>query len=157
MQAVPKTVLFLCTGNYYRSRFAEILFNSLAEKHVLPWRATSRGVAIEFGIDNVGPISSDTLRKLQALGIPADGYLRSPLQVAEADLEQADLVVALKEAEHRPLLQARFPAWAERVEYWHVHDIDYGPVAEALADIEREVTALVGRLLRAGRFGERGV
>ena len=22
-----KTVLFLCTGNYYRSRFAEILFN----------------------------------------------------------------------------------------------------------------------------------
>ena len=25
-----KTILFLCTGNYYRSRFAEILFNSVA-------------------------------------------------------------------------------------------------------------------------------
>jgi protein-tyrosine-phosphatase len=24
-----RTVLFLCTGNYYRSRFAEILFNSV--------------------------------------------------------------------------------------------------------------------------------
>ena len=25
-------VLFVCTGNFYRSRFAEILFNSVAEK-----------------------------------------------------------------------------------------------------------------------------
>jgi protein-tyrosine-phosphatase len=27
---LQKTVLFLCTGNYYRSRFAEILFDVVA-------------------------------------------------------------------------------------------------------------------------------
>jgi protein-tyrosine phosphatase len=37
-----KTVLFLCTGNYYRSRFAEILFNSVAGKLGLPCLASSR-------------------------------------------------------------------------------------------------------------------
>ena len=42
-----KTVLFLCTGNYYRSRFAEVLFNSVAGKMGLPWRASSRGLALE--------------------------------------------------------------------------------------------------------------
>ncbi len=47
-----KTVLFLCTGNYYRSRFAEALFNSVAGRMGLPWRASSRGLALERGVNN---------------------------------------------------------------------------------------------------------
>ena len=38
-------VLFLCTGNYYRSRFAEMLFNALASRKDLDWTADSRGLA----------------------------------------------------------------------------------------------------------------
>jgi protein-tyrosine phosphatase len=45
-----KTVLFLCTGNYYRSRNAEVLFNSVAGKMSLPWKASSRGLALERGV-----------------------------------------------------------------------------------------------------------
>ena len=52
-QRQEKTVLFLCTGNYYRSRFAEILFNSVAEKMGLPWKASSRGLALERGVNNI--------------------------------------------------------------------------------------------------------
>ena len=37
--AKQKTILFLCTGNYYRSRLAEILFVSVARKMGLPWSA----------------------------------------------------------------------------------------------------------------------
>ena len=58
-QRHEKTVLFLCTGNYYRSRFAEILFNSVAGKMGLQWRASSRGLALERGINNVGPMAGD--------------------------------------------------------------------------------------------------
>ena len=56
-QRGSKVVLFLCTGNYYRSRFAEALFNSVAGKMGLPWRATSRGLALERGVHNVGPMA----------------------------------------------------------------------------------------------------
>jgi len=50
-------ILFLCTGNYYRSRFAEHLFNWLAVKQGLDWQADSRGLALERGVNNVGAIS----------------------------------------------------------------------------------------------------
>jgi protein-tyrosine phosphatase len=66
--------------------------------------------------------------------------------VTEADLASAHLVVALKEAEHRPLMTERFPGWVERVEYWAVHDLDAATPDQALPEIEERVRALVARL-----------
>lgn len=146
-----RTVLFLCTGNYYRSRFAEALFDAVAGQSRLSWRAESRGLALERGIHNVGPVSAVVLARLRELDIPAGGPLRLPLAAREEDFAQAAHVIALKEAEHRPLMVERYPAWADRVEYWHIHDADCGTVVEALAGIEREVRNLVGRLAAEGR------
>jgi protein-tyrosine-phosphatase len=56
-QRGEKSVLFLCTGNYFRSRFAEILFNSVAGKMGLPWKASSKGLALEQGVNNVGSMA----------------------------------------------------------------------------------------------------
>ena len=42
VQEIMQTVLFLCTGNYYRSRFAEELFNHRAARDGLSWVAQSR-------------------------------------------------------------------------------------------------------------------
>jgi protein-tyrosine-phosphatase len=64
---IDRTVLFLCTGNYYRSRFAEVLFNSVAGRMRLPWQASSRGLALERGVNNVGPMAVSALTSLEAL------------------------------------------------------------------------------------------
>ena len=83
-----KTVLFLCTGNYYRSRFAEVLFNSVAGKMGLPWQASSRGLALERGVNNVGPMAASAVTALEALGVrAADAVTRLPAQVTSDDLE----------------------------------------------------------------------
>ena len=142
-----KTVLFLCTGNYYRSRFAEVLFNSVADKMGLPWRASSRGLALERGVNNVGPMEITAITALEARGIRGVADLaRFPIQVTKDDLETASWIVAMKEAEHLSLLQERFPAWTENVEFWNVDD---GP--EVLDLIEREVMDLAARLIGGGR------
>jgi protein-tyrosine phosphatase len=146
-QRQESTVLFLCTGNYYRSRYAEILFNSVAGKMSLPWKASSRGLALERGVNNVGPMEVSAVKALEARGLRAVAeFGRFPIQVTAEDFEAAHWIVALKEAEHLPLLQERFPAWAEMVEFWQVDD-----APEVLALIEREVMDLAARLIGGGR------
>jgi predicted translation initiation factor SUI1 len=90
------------------------------------------------------------VKALEALGVRAvDAVTRLPAQVTTDDLERADRVVALKQAEHLPLLQERFPAWAEKVEFWQVDD-----APEALGLIEQEVMGLVARILGGGERQE---
>src|ERR1700675_2885289 len=103
-----KIVLFLCTGNYYRSRFAEIIFNYLARRDRLDWEATSRGLALELAAGNAGPISRHTLAGLNTRGIQLDKPVRYPLPLDGGMLTRADHIVALKQDEHLPLLQQRF-------------------------------------------------
>src|SRR5688572_2672206 len=117
-----KTVLFLCSGNYYRSRFAEIFFNWHAEKQRLAWKATSRGLALDP--DNPGHMSRHTLSRLTALGVSLDEYLRFPITATARDFDSADHVVAVKATEHRPLITQNFPTHLQRVEFWEVHDLD---------------------------------
>jgi predicted translation initiation factor SUI1 len=149
-QRSEKTVLFLCTGNYYRSRFAEVLFNSVADRMGLPWRATSRGLALERGVNNIGPMAASAVKALEARGLRAVvEFGRFPIQVTVEDIEAAHWIIALKEAEHLPLLQERFPAWSKKVEFWHVDD-----APEVLDLIEREVMDLVARLLGGGQRPE---
>ncbi|MBC7964715.1 MAG: low molecular weight phosphatase family protein [Fuerstia sp.] len=144
-----KTVLFLCTGNYYRSRYAEILFNARSEEMGLEWKAVPRGLAPDPR--NPGPMFRDTLKALQQQGILIETYLRLPMKVTESDFEANDHVIAVKEAEHRPMIQRDFPQWLDRVEFWHVDDLDCCGSDEAIPHLDREVAALLLKLSSANQ------
>ena len=73
----PRRVLFLCSGNYYRSRFAELFFNHLAEAEGLSYHADSAGLSPACHTHNPGPIS------------PHPALLRAPRDVVQADIERA--------------------------------------------------------------------
>jgi protein-tyrosine phosphatase len=136
-------VLFVCSGNYYRSRFAEAVFNHRALRRSSRWRAFSRGLAIHL-VD--GDLSPHTEEGLHRRGI--DRAMTGPTRVSlsESDLERASRVIALKESEHRPLMQRLFPRWADRIDYWRVHDLDCAGPEEALPQIERLVASLADEL-----------
>jgi protein-tyrosine phosphatase len=150
----PCMLLFICTGNYYRSRFAEAVFNHHAQKMALTWRAFSRGLAIHLA---AGDLSPYTAQALEARGIDCSctGPTRQSLRVS--DLLRASRIIALDEAEHRPLLRLRFPDWEDVVTYWSVSDIDRTLPEQALPAIEGKVRdELLASLVDVARSAEQG-
>lgn len=142
---MTKTALFICTGNYYRSRFAEIYFNDLALKMKLNWKADSRGLEASAG-RNEGPISKFALQRLTQHGLSAGNPIRFPLQLEEMDLQEATLIVAINRVEHQPMMEKQFPAWAGKVKYWDVADLDVTDAENALPVIEEQIRSLVEKI-----------
>jgi len=152
---VTSVVLFLCSGNYYRSRFAELLFNHLAAGSGLGYRADSAGLWPDCRNHNVGSIAAETLQALSARGVPLPASHRSPRDVTEDDIRNAAITIAVKEAEHRLLVASRFPSLLARVEFWNVHDIDVAPPSEAIPGLERHVRGLIARLAEGSPLASR--
>ena len=143
-QRDQKIVLFLGTSNRYRSRIAEIAFNAVAAKMGLPWRAQSRGLAVDPDA-KAQALPSAAIQALQAQGIRLIETAFIPKAATSADFENAALAVALNREEHQPLLIEKFPDRVEKVEFWQI-----GEGSEAPAKIEREVMDLLARLLGGG-------
>jgi protein-tyrosine phosphatase len=139
-------VLFLCTANYYRSRFAELLFNQLAPRIAPGWSAFSRALAIEENWCNKGPISQHTRNACRLREINLPDPIREPIGVTDSDFDSADRVIAVKEAEHRRYVQQRHSTRLKSVEFWHVHDLDASGPQETCDLIERNVRALLAEL-----------
>jgi protein-tyrosine phosphatase len=144
-----KRVLFICTGNYYRSRFAEELFNALASDAHAAWQADSRGLLQGNQSGNIGPIASVTQEALAARGIKLSLPIRFPKKLVEDDLFRADRIIALNEKEHRPLIAYLFPDWTEKVEYWKIGDMDVLAPQEGILQIEQHVKELFHALTAA--------
>jgi protein-tyrosine phosphatase len=98
---------------------------------------------------NPGPISRHTLAACQRLSIQRPASERFPRKVTNEDFVSSDLVIAVKEAEHRPMMERGFPAHLPRVEFWHVDDIDCAEPCATIADLEQRIANLINRLNRA--------
>jgi protein-tyrosine phosphatase len=80
-------------------------------------------------------------------GIRCASTQRFPKAATDSDFQAADLIIALDEDEHRPMMRERFPDWEQKIDYWLVHDLDQWEAAMALSLIEREVRQLVNQLV----------
>ena len=138
-----KKILFLCTGNYYRSRTAEELFNHYAQQQGLEWQADSLGLAEDItATRNPGPISVFALEFLEKAGVSPKRSKDFPRSLTLAESKAYDFCIALDETEHRPMIERRFPDIPHLI-YWKVPDVDKESPESALKRIQTRVLALV--------------
>jgi protein-tyrosine phosphatase len=137
-------ILFLCTGNYYRSRFAEEYFNAAAGAQGLPHRAASRGLAENFeNLKNPGPMSVDAIDELRKLGITVAAPIRKPQKLSGAEVPYYSLIICLDKKEHLPMVKRR-PSFKDRkVIYWKIKDLGECPASRALPACKLKIDALI--------------
>lgn len=138
-----KKVIFVCTGNYYRSRFAEAWFNFQKGDALEVWRAESRGLWIECAPTSISPYTKQAIKEHE---IPETDYQPFPVALEIPDLKGADLVIALLRTEHHPMMTKKFPAWADKIRYWDVQDLDVWEPSETLPAIQIQVGLLIAEL-----------
>ncbi|GAA4650229.1 low molecular weight phosphatase family protein [Kistimonas scapharcae] len=144
-----KRILFLCTGNYYRSRFSEEYFNHYARLTALPYEAFSRALLQDLSITgNVGNMAKTAVNTLKALGIPVKGLERQPQSLTEQDIMDADIIIAMDQAEHQPMLEKCFPSYSQLVHYYAVKDVDQMPASEALKALGQILDELLSELTK---------
>lgn len=142
MLSEKRNVLFLCSGNYFRSRFAELWFNNESERRQRPWYATSAGLLMEN--ENQGNISEYTRTFAHARGWSVPD--RPPIPASDELFEQADRVIALKESEHRVPIESRFTRFQGKVTYWMIHDEDVMKPSDILPTLESQLIQFVETL-----------
>ncbi len=103
-------ILFICTGNSFRSPTAE----ALAKKYHPDYEIESAGVS------PAGKVASNAERLLEMENC-SDFVKANPEPITEESLEKADRIIVMEE-EHREYLLDNYSVPPEKIENWNVED-----------------------------------
>jgi len=103
------SVLFICTGNMFRSPIAEAAFRDQLERDGLSgWTVSSAGTWAAPGL----PPPRETLELARVFGLDLSGHLTR--LVDEAMLEAVDLVLVM-ESNHKEAIEVEFPSARKKI------------------------------------------
>jgi protein-tyrosine phosphatase len=141
-------ILFLCTGNYYRSRLAEELLRYNAKKADLEIECDSAGLGKIPNPSNPGPIGIAALEYLQKRGISSLSLARYPKQWTPSDIQTADIIVCMNEREHRVMFERQARPFLNHGQtvFWRIPDVGEDPDLMGPGLIDGEVRGLLEKL-----------
>ena len=138
-------VLFVCDGNYYRSRFAAAYLKYKANRLHLPLTVTSRGV--KTYVHRGKTVSPLALKELQRRGIPADYAAGVPTPLTNDDLRNADRIIAMTRASQESAMRQLSTGQSmPKTEYWEIDDDETacGRLAQRIDQLVTELSAAKG-------------
>jgi len=126
-------ILFICTGNSYRSPVAEALLKKIrGDLEVESAGTQSAGM--------IAPNAKKFLERENAL----EKLKRRPEGIDQKNVEEYDLIVAMKQNHKNEILRL-YPQTEDRIEVWNIDDpiyLPYGSDEEVFEEIKRKVMEL---------------
>tara|TARA_B100001027_G_scaffold179354_1_gene130727 strand:- start:230 stop:673 length:444 start_codon:yes stop_codon:yes gene_type:complete len=113
-------ILFVCTANIFRSRFAEEVFNFLALEERIPAKAFSAGLKV--GEYHVRKIHRPALEQLEKLNIKPKRPNELSVHIDEVELTKYDQLICMDEAEHKSMVLSNSKLKKFNFEYWYIID-----------------------------------
>ena len=130
-----KKILFVCTANWYRSRFAEEYFQNLVSIFNLDIYVSSAGFdisAADKAAERLGEMSPLTKFKLKSLGIMKEeddsiNTIKTRNQITQRHFDYFDKIVALDRTEHLQYLK-NYSVNHDKLLLWDIADVQFGGV-----------------------------
>lgn len=116
-----KKILFVCTANIHRSRFAEEVFNHLAIQDNNEYRAFSAGLRV--GDFSYREIYYPALEHLESFNIKPIRPKESSMHIDDVILEDYYKIICMDKNEHKPMVDANPKLSKYKFEYWEIVDI----------------------------------
>jgi len=140
-----KQILFVCTGNWFRSKFAETYLRSKGYTNVI-----SRGIDVNNNkykeIRKLQKINKCVKKKLKQLKlIKFYNYNIVPTQLSNSDIKRSRITIAMDKKEHRKAIKSTFSKYSNNVIYWDISDVDAG-------DCTKEDTILTKLMIKIDSY-----
>ena len=113
-------VLFVCTANIHRSRFAEEVFNHLAKKSNSVHEAFSAGLRVgDYSFRTIYYPALDNLKKFNITPLRPNA---DSTHIDDVELHEYSRIICMDEGEHKPMILANSKLQNDLFEYWDIID-----------------------------------
>ena len=142
-----KKVLFVCTANIHRSRFAEEVFNYFCIKNNIKVHAFSAGLKVgDYRFRKIYYPALENLKKYDIAPLRPDDLSK---HIDLINLENYDKLICMDEFEHKPMVRSNPKLLGYNFEYWNITDMPKVDSDISLPMCYKKVQSLFNNFLNA--------
>ena len=137
-------ILFVCTGNIFRSRFAEEVFNHLCKINGVDATAFSAG--LQVGRYKQRKIYWPAMNELERLKIEPLRSNEDSVHINDIDVSIYDQIICMDEEEHKPMVRSNELLSGFIFQYWNIVDMPKVPSDISHPRCYKKVETLIDQL-----------
>ena len=137
-------ILFVCTGNIFRSRFAEEVFNHLCKINGVDATAFSAG--LQVGRYKQRKICRPAMNELERLKIEPLRSNEDSVHINDIDVSIYDQIICMDEEEHKPMVRSNEHLSGFTFQYWNIVDMPKVSSDISLPKCYKKVESLIDQL-----------